>query len=632
MGKSQAKHFTKDEIEQLRANPCARYVSENKVMWTLEYRQEMYERWLQNPSTATIREVMKEHNIDPSLLGCKIIGDIQKNFKRHGRPSNGGSNELYVTMHFHTNTDDNTLLVKTGKFRYSHKGITFTDEFVKELYARYPEKSIEDGLKAAGIDPAKVGYQRIYHLKQIFEGKVSVHAEKRIYNDEEISQYKDHLYVRQITSKQFVLSDAFYNDAQPIADLPLSDVLDAFEIDPALLSFSSFQNIQYKLKNWKSTDAEVSTCSEQVIQIHWNIMKLMEKRTETDLAELKKHIPSFSKQLKKKTFEQIHELPDDPAGVYTIRHLLEKIGVSKSCYYSALKNDHYGLYEQEKEIQDDEDRKVIRLVKEYKRYPKGKRMVYMMMKKLTGKQFGLNKIMRLCRKYNMQCTVRKANYSRKAAQELLKRNRKPNLLKRTFRMHRPDEVTLTDVTYIHHGDKGLVYASACKDAVTGVLKAFNGSTSNDLNLVEESLKEVKKYSLVKNAIFHSDQGALYLTDTWQKELKDMGFIQSMSKRGNCWDNAPQESFFGHCKDEVDFSSCATDEEVYQKMADYQYYYNYERPQWSRNKMTPMEYAEYLKNMNDDEYQDYLQKETEKYNKMKENAAKEAIARADTIGV
>lgn len=633
MGKSRAKHFTQEEMEILKANPCVRYVSENKVMWTLEYRTEMYERWIQNPSASTIREVMKEHGIEPSLLGYKMIGNIIRVFIRSGRPANGGGKEVYETFHFHTNEKGNQYLISTGKFCKSRNGITFTDDFIKELHSEYPKQSIEDGLKKAGIDPKIVGYQRIRHLKRIFDGDTSAKNEsRRIYSTEEIQKYKDHPYVKQITYKMFSLSNAFFNEAQSIVDLPLKEVLEAFEIDPSFLSYSNFHNLQYKLRHWHKTEEEIHECSDQILRIHWNILKLVEKRTDNSLNELKDKIPSFNMHEKKDLFVMIHNLPKDPGGIYTIRSILQKIGVSKSCYYSALNNDQYGSYEQKKEAQDEEDKKVIETVIAYRDYPKGKRMVYMMMKKLTGKQFGMNKIMRLSRKYHLQCLIRRSNDSRKRSRELLKKNKKLNLLKRTFRMHKPDEVVLTDVTYIPYGKGKLVYGSACKDPVTGVLKAFNGSNSNDLNLVETSLKEISKYPMSDHPVFHSDQGALYLTDTFQKEVSDLGFEQSMSKRGNCWDNAPQESFFGHFKDEVNLSECTCDEDVFQRMSDYMDYYNNERPQWNRNRMTPVEYAEYMKNMTEKEYQDYLDKETIKYNLMKERAAKEAVERAKTLGV
>ncbi|GEQ19476.1 hypothetical protein ClosIBUN22A_CONTIG5g00146 [Clostridium sp. IBUN22A] len=67
----------------------------------------------------------------------------------------------------------------------------------------------------------------------------------------------------------------------------------------------------------------------------------------------------------------------------------------------------------------------------------------------------------------------------------------------------------------------------------------------------------------------------------------------MSRRGNCWDNAPQESFFGHMKDEIDFQSCNTLEELIDMIDDYINYYNNYRYQWNLKKMTPKQYRNHL---------------------------------------
>ncbi|MBZ5748643.1 IS3 family transposase, partial [Clostridium butyricum] len=66
-----------------------------------------------------------------------------------------------------------------------------------------------------------------------------------------------------------------------------------------------------------------------------------------------------------------------------------------------------------------------------------------------------------------------------------------------------------------------------------------------------------------------------------------------SRRGNCWDNAPQESFFGHMKDEIDFQSCNTLEELIDMIDDYINYYNNYRYQWNLKKMTPKQYRNHL---------------------------------------
>jgi len=67
----------------------------------------------------------------------------------------------------------------------------------------------------------------------------------------------------------------------------------------------------------------------------------------------------------------------------------------------------------------------------------------------------------------------------------------------------------------------------------------------------------------------------------------------MSRRGNCWDNAPQESFFGHLKDEANIKSCETFEQLKDEIDQYMAYYNNYRYQWKLKKMTPVEYRNHL---------------------------------------
>ena len=71
----------------------------------------------------------------------------------------------------------------------------------------------------------------------------------------------------------------------------------------------------------------------------------------------------------------------------------------------------------------------------------------------------------------------------------------------------------------------------------------------------DTLEEMDKYPAKRGAIFHSDQGILYMTDDFQAAVLERELDQSMSRRGNCWDNAPQEAFFGHFKDESGYEKC-----------------------------------------------------------------------------
>jgi putative transposase len=103
----------------------------------------------------------------------------------------------------------------------------------------------------------------------------------------------------------------------------------------------------------------------------------------------------------------------------------------------------------------------------------------------------------------------------------------------------------------------------------------------------------KKVKLDKDAFIHSDQGSHYTSPSYQKLLQKYGLGQSMSRRGNCWDNAPQESFFGHLKDEVDYKSAKNLKELKSKINHYMTYYNNYRYQWNLKKMIPIQYRNHL---------------------------------------
>lgn len=102
-------------------------------------------------------------------------------------------------------------------------------------------------------------------------------------------------------------------------------------------------------------------------------------------------------------------------------------------------------------------------------------------------------------------------------------------------------------------------------------------------------------SLSTDTIIHSDQGCHYTSCSFIQLVKDKGLRQSMSRRGNCWDNAPQESFFGHMKDQIEhrLKECTDFSDVKIIIDDWMDYYNNERYQWELAKLSPNEYYEYV---------------------------------------
>ena len=103
-----------------------------------------------------------------------------------------------------------------------------------------------------------------------------------------------------------------------------------------------------------------------------------------------------------------------------------------------------------------------------------------------------------------------------------------------------------------------------------------------LNIVTETIDNLfnSPLSLHKEAFIHSDQGSHYTSPIFQKKLKEKGIGQSMSRLGNCWDNAPQESFFGHLKDEANIKECETFEDLVKEIDNYIEYHNNYRAQWN----------------------------------------------------
>ena len=133
------------------------------------------------------------------------------------------------------------------------------------------------------------------------------------------------------------------------------------------------------------------------------------------------------------------------------------------------------------------------------------------------------------------------------------------------------------------------------------------SEHNDLELALATLRQSDLHPCVSGGLYHSDQGTVYLSGAFQQEVSKRGYTQSMSKRGNCQDNAPQESFFGHFKDECPYSECKDIEELRELVARYAEYYNYERRMWDKGRMTPVEYEQYLLAMNEAEFSLYIAK-------------------------
>ena len=275
--------------------------------------------------------------------------------------------------------------------------------------------------------------------------------------------------------------------------------------------------------------------------------------------------------------------------------MCEELGVSRSGYYAYEARKRNGR-DDPREAKDCADFLAVKAAYDFKGRPKGSRQIAMLMPKLFGTSMNRKKIQRLMRKYGLECPIRRANPLRKIAKALQTNSVFSNKLNRQFSIGRPGEHLLTDISYLFYGPHGerRCYLSAIKDASTNEIVAWTLSETIDMPFVIEMLRKLDSVDwLPGTLLLHSDQGCHYTSREYRKHLSDRDICQSMSRRGNCWDNAPMESFFGHAKDELHLRRCAAFEDVVAEIGDYVDYYNNWRPQAGLGKMTPVEFREYL---------------------------------------
>ena len=292
-------------------------------------------------------------------------------------------------------------------------------------------------------------------------------------------------------------------------------------------------------------------------------------------------------------FEIIHETISKANNTLSVKMLCEIAGVSRSGYYNwvnaADKRD-------EKERQDRADFELILIAYSFRGYDKGAQGIYMRLLHMNPPVImNVKKIRRLMKKYGLVCNIRKANPYRRMAKAIKTNNVAENLVKREFEKYGARKILLTDITYIPFAGR-FCYLSTIIDACTKELLSWVLSESLEIDFVLETVKQlIEKHgtNLSTETLIHSDQGSHYTSIKFIQLLKDNELRQSMSRRANCWDNAPQESFFGHMKDELDLSECHGYEEILNAVRDWTEYYNTERYQWDLARLSPVEYYQYM---------------------------------------
>lgn len=221
----------------------------------------------------------------------------------------------------------------------------------------------------------------------------------------------------------------------------------------------------------------------------------------------------------------------------------------------------------------------------------GIRQLKMIIERKEGLIFNKKKIARIKRLYGLETKIRRCNKYRTFAKKQQEHEVHPNHLQRTFDVKKPDQVYSIDITQIRYG-RNKAYVAAIKDLCTKEIVASEVSMNAGVFFTNLAVKKaINKLPVEKKKelMIHSDQGINFTHFSYRRILKDQGVLQSMSRKGNCLDNAPIESFFGTFKDLIELKDCKTFAEVKKEVTKTIRYYNYERPQLSLNKKPPIEY-------------------------------------------
>ena len=265
---------------------------------------------------------------------------------------------------------------------------------------------------------------------------------------------------------------------------------------------------------------------------------------------------------------------------YGLPVLLKVAGMARSTYYYNLK-----AMEARDKYEDVRDR-----LNELHEFHKGRYGYRRLTAALQSSGFQINHktVRKLMREGGIECRIRRKRKRIRQSPELAA---SPNILNREFIAEAPIRKAVTDVTEFNVGATR-VYASALLDLFDGAVLSFVFSTKNDSDLVMSMYQSMPEENLerLNKMLIHSDQGVLYRSHQYHEFIASRDIIQSMSRRGNCYDNAVVESFFGTFKCEtIKLYKINTLAELANELEAYATYYNNNRLKSTLGYKTPMEY-------------------------------------------
>jgi putative transposase len=204
-----------------------------------------------------------------------------------------------------------------------------------------------------------------------------------------------------------------------------------------------------------------------------------------------------------------------------------------------------------------------------------------------GERVGRNTVARLMRKHDIQSKVHK----RFVVTTDSRKTKRPagNILNGEFTADKANQKWASDVTFIPTR-KGWLYLASVMDLYSRMIIGWSMGEKNSTELAQDALRMATlQRSQYQGVLLHSDQGVQYASGAYQEQLKKLGIVCSMSRKGNCWDNAPMESFFHSLKTEwVHFEDYKTRNEARLSIFSYiELFYNRKRRHSALQNKSPM---------------------------------------------
>lgn len=272
---------------------------------------------------------------------------------------------------------------------------------------------------------------------------------------------------------------------------------------------------------------------------------------------------------------------------FSVSRMCHVLGVSRSGYYAWLKAP-----ESQRAIENKEILNHIRDIHHDSKQIYGSPKIKVELKK-RGYSISHNRVARIMRENGIKSKVMKKY--RPKCKVINASEAASNVLDRRFYWDKPNQAWATDITYIPTKSGWVylcVFIDLCSRAIVGWAVSKKMKTEFVVKAFSDACKNRKPG---ENLIIHSDQGSQYGSSEFRWYLKNHNFVQSMSRRGNCWDNACVESFFRLLKVEElnGYSFNGIDEVRYKVFSYIEYFYNRKRIHSQLNYMTPAEYENIL---------------------------------------